>query len=67
MSIPYDIPLERLCAIVKTVMPKSGVQSSISIVASKEIGNIYVPGQSYTSLPSFFEDEAKATSGTTVG
>jgi len=64
MSVPSGIAPEKLSAIVKNVKSVSDMKSTVSEVAAKNVGNIYVTTKSYTTLPSYFSDEIQTASKT---
>jgi hypothetical protein len=66
MSVPADVPPEKLSAIIKNVNKESDMKKAISQVAGKGVGNVYVTSKSYIALPPYFADEVRIASITAI-
>jgi len=66
IQINHDLPPEKLSVILGNVTSSITMISKLQEVASKGIGTVYVYDDSYHKLPSFFLDEVKHASMTSV-
>ena len=57
ISLPAGIAPNQLSAIAKLANSCSRMVGAMQIVSSDGVGNVYVTGSSYTSLPSYFPNE----------
>ncbi len=66
ISINDQLPPTKLSVILGNVTSSDEMISKLTEVASKGIGTVYVYGDSYYNLPSFFVDEVKQASVTLI-
>jgi len=60
------LPPTKLSVILGNVTSSDEMISKLTEVASKGIGTVYVYGDSYYNLPSFFVDEVRQASMTLI-
>ena len=61
-----QLPAEKLSVILGNVTSTSEMEEKLREIASKGIGTIYIYGNSYNSLPTFFTEEIRQASMTTI-
>lgn len=66
ISINEDLPPTKLSVILGNVTSHDEMVSKLTEVASKGIGTVYVYGDTYSTLPSFFVDEVRQASITLI-